>query len=102
MKISPSRTLFNYLSGAGQYDVESHPQSLEDIRQCRLLLEQQPHLAKRLSEIAHLSREWAAVSAFWEDLCIMQDLEDPDWRTKAGKARETQTMLNTIINQDVI
>ena len=98
-----SETMFTYLTGVDALEDKepAHPTTLEEIRRCRLLLDGCPDIAMRLTLMCNVSREWAALSAFWSDICVMQDLEDPDWRSKAGKARETLTMLNTIIGTQV-
>lgn len=75
------------------------PADVKALRRCRLLLEQCPDMTRKMQRLGNLSRAWAEIISFWGDLCMLQDLEDPDWRTSAGKAPKTTLMLNTIIDR---
>lgn len=78
---------------------EGHPETLEDFRRCRLLLEQCPELRARLPRVAHLSQTWAEFIGFWDDICLLQDLEDPNWREAAGPAPQANAMITSIIER---
>lgn len=96
-----SETIFAVCSGSPENEATGKgcPRTLEDLRRCRLLLEQCPEMENKLHRVGHLSKAWAEIISFWGDLCMLQDLEDPDWRVKAGKAPKTKLMLNTIIER---
>lgn len=96
-----SETIFSVCSGSAGNDVagDDIPRTLEDLRRCRLLLEQCPGMKSKLHRVGHLSKQWAEIISFWDDLCMVQELEDPDWRDKAGKAPKTTLMLKTIIER---
>lgn len=90
-------TIFTLCTGINALDAEPDvPRTLEDLRRCRLLLEAAPELRSCLPRVAQLV-EWVEVVSFWDDLCLMQDFEDPDWRIKTGRASETKAMLNRLI-----
>lgn len=90
-------TIFTLCTGvdvlSGEPDV---PRTLEDLRRCRLLLDAVPELRSCLPRVAQLVA-WVEVISFWDDLCLMQDFEDPDWRIKTSRATETKAMLNRLI-----
>lgn len=99
-RCAASETVFTYCTGVDALSDhgEGHPETLADLRRCRLLLEEFcPELRSCLPRVAHLSSTWAEFVSFWQDLCLLQDLEDPDWRLAAGKATKTLMMLRNII-----
>lgn len=96
-----SETIFTYCTGTDALSDqgEGYPATLDDLRRCRLLLDSCPELRSCLPRVAHLSRTWAELVSFWDDLCMIHDLEDPEWRTAAGKAPKTRKMLIFIIER---
>jgi len=100
-RCAASDTIAKYCSGSWDHSnaEEKPPADLKALRRCRLLLEQCPEMQPKLRRLAHLSRAWAEIISFWDDLCMLQELEDPDWRIVASKAPKTTLMLNTIIER---
>lgn len=92
-------TIFTYCTGIDALSDhgEGMLSTLEDLRKCRLMLEMCPELRSCLPRVGHLSRQWAEIVNFWDDLCLLQDIEDPDWREQAGAAGQTQKMLDTFL-----
>lgn len=101
-RCAAAETIFTYCTGENALSDhgEDLPRTMEDLRRCRLLFELVPELRSCLPRVGHLSREWAEIVNFWDDLCMLQDLEDPDWREAAGKAPQAQAMLNSFIGRD--
>lgn len=91
-----SETIFGRLTGV-KFKTESHPHDPEDLRRCRLLLEQIPEFRPRFAEVAKVSPEWAAIVAHWDELCSLMDTEAPKWRTKRGSAGETYRRMLALI-----
>ncbi len=100
-RCAAAETIFTYCTGEDVLSDhgEDLPRTLEDLRRCRLLFENCPELRSCLPRVGHLSSEWAEIVSFWDDLCMLQDLEDPEWRVAASKASQTQAMLNSFINR---
>jgi hypothetical protein len=74
-------------------DPVSHPRDPDDLRRCRLLLEQVPAFRLRLDEMRAVSPHWAALVGAWGDLCATMDAECPQWRDGHGVARETYSKM---------
>lgn len=93
-------TIFTYCTGVDALNGRDPdvPRTLDDLRRCRIMLELVPELRSCLPRVANLSRQWAEVVNFWDDLCLLQDVEDPDWLTTAGRAPETIAMLNKFLD----
>lgn len=94
-----SETLFTYCTGVdalGDFG-DAYPESLADLRRCRLLIEQCPELRSKMKRLGFISREWAELISFWDDLCTIHDLEAPDWRKRSTGARRTKKMLFNIL-----
>ena len=78
-------------------EVFAHPHDPDDLRRCRLLLEQVPELAGRIAEMGGVSPTWAALIAQWDDICLTMDQESPQWRTGKGSAKKTSEMMKRCI-----
>jgi len=93
-----SNTIFRTLAGIKQKpgDWSSHPHDPDDLRRCRLLLEQVPEFAPRIAEMAAVSPEWAQLVKFWELLCRTMD-DECDWRNRKGRAANTYEMMQECI-----
>lgn len=100
-RCAAAETIFTYATGVDALSDwgEDHPRGLADFRRCRLLLEQCPELRGRLPRVAHLSKTWAEFIGFWDDICLLQDLEDPNWREAAGPAPQANAMITSIIER---
>lgn len=98
-RCAAAETIFKYCTGEDVLSDhgEDLPRTMEDLRRCRLLFETCPELRSCLPRVGHLSRQWAEIVSFWDDLCMMQDLEDPEWREAASSAPQAQAMLNHFI-----
>lgn len=68
-----------------------------DFRRCRLLIEQVPCFANRISEMSGVSPAWARIAASWDDLCATMDAEAPGWRESGGHAPQTYDMMKRVI-----
>ncbi len=94
-----SATLFYRLTGVrpnilhDDDDAVSHPRDPDDLRRCRLLLEQVPSLQAHLGEMRVVSPIWATLVDAWGDLCATMDMECPQWRGGRGAARETYSKM---------
>lgn len=101
-RCAAAETIFTYCTGVDALSDhgEDLPRTLEDLRRCRLLFETAPELRSCLPRVAHLSREWSEIVNFWDDLCLLQDVEDPDWRERAGRAPQAKAMLDQFIGRD--
>lgn len=78
------------------------PETIEEFRSCRLLLEHFPEARGNFRRLTYLSQRWADLVSFWDDLCMIQDLEQPDWRDwreKKCQSPKTKKMLQTIISR---
>lgn len=90
-----SSAIFFRLTGARPNSLRDHddplphPHDPDDLRRCRLLLEQVPAFQDRLGEMREVSPVWAALVDSWSDLCETMDAECPQWRDGRGVARET-------------
>lgn len=95
-------TIFTYCTGTDALSDagEGLPLTVEDLRRCRLLFEMVPELRSCLPRVGHLGREWAEIVSFWDDLCLLQEIEDPDWQQGAGSAPQTQKMLDSFTGRD--
>lgn len=98
-RCAAAETIFTYTTGTDALSDhgEALPATMEDLRRCRLLIEACPELRANFARVAHLGRQWSEIVNFWDDLCLLQDVEDPNWRETASRARQTQKMLNTFI-----
>lgn len=96
-----SLTLFTYCSGieALGSDADAFPMSVADLRRCRLLLDACPDMRPKMRRLAYVSKEWAELVSFWDDLCAIHDLEVPDWRSNPKSGRRTKKMLVIILTR---
>lgn len=96
LRCPASNAVFTYCSGEDAMDGQEDrpPRTVADLRRIRLLLEAVPDLKSCLPRVANLSREWAELVSFWDDICMMHDLEDPHWRKALSAAPETRKMLD--------
>jgi hypothetical protein len=83
------------LSARGLHTARQDP---DDLRRCRLLLEQVPELTPRLGEMATVSRVWEVLVARWDEICATMDGECPDWRTSNGSAPGTFSMMEECVD----
>lgn len=97
-----SETLFSYATSVDVREGadDAHPSTVKDLRSCFLLVDQCPMLRGKIMRVAGVSRQWAEVISFWDDLFVIYDLENPDWRDREGKAPQTEKMLKTLIGAD--
>lgn len=103
--VSPEAlTILSCITGVSLEPIPSiaAPKTIEQFRSCRMVLEFFPESNHRFKLMANISQQWADLISFWDDLCVMQDLEQPDWRDWQGnpcKSPKTKLMLNTIVNR---
>jgi len=80
-----SNTIFTHLSkfnALGSFH-KYHPVYADDLRRCRLLLDQCPDFMMRLNEMREVSPVWERIIDNWERLCALLDQEAPSWRENA-------------------
>ncbi len=103
-RCAAAETIFTYATG--QDALSDHgqdvPRTLEDFRRCRVLLDQCPELRSCLPRVARLSPAWAEFVSFWDDICLLHDLEHPAWRDDAGKAPKADEMIRLILSHHEI
>lgn len=94
---SSSEAIFLKLTGIKPYnmngDATAHPYDPDDLRRCRLLLEQVPELAARIGGMGEVSKEWAALVAKWDVLCRTMDDEAPEWRDGGGRSPDAYALM---------
>lgn len=96
-----SETIFTMLTGInalGDHS-HSHPYDPDDLKRCRLLLEQCPQLQNIFYEMEKVSKEWAFLVANWDELCKTMDEEAPDWRNGKGSAPKTYGMMKNLLRK---
>ncbi len=86
-----SNTIFTRLTGFDAMMGASarHPRDPDDLRRCRLLLEQVPELRAGFSSMAGASTHWHALVTDWDGICRTMDEECPNWRDADGSAVKT-------------
>lgn len=100
-----SDAMFLALTDIAPIDAKSdplaHPYDPDDLRRCRLLLDQVPELADKLEKLSTISPVWARIGTEWESLCRIMDEESPDWRNGGGKAPRTYQLIKNITDRSV-
>lgn len=94
-----SLAIFQTLAGTqlvGRHAASYHPGDPSDLGRCRLLLEQVPSFASRLSAMSALSPVWADLVFCWDELCEEMDNEAPDWREGKGRTPRTYARMREI------
>jgi hypothetical protein len=94
---SSSDAMFYRLAGVGRASVDA-PSDVDDLRRCRLLLEQVPELRSRLPDMADVSDEWSRLVSHWPRLCALMDGETPDWRHCRGAAPKTYKAMKALLS----
>ena len=94
---SSSEAVFLKLAGIRSHgmsgDTTAHPHDIDDLRRCRLLLEQVPELAVRIGNMSGVSREWTALISKWDEICRTMDEEAPGWRDGKGSSPNTNALI---------
>lgn len=96
-----SATIFAHLTGIrpavlGDTTSPAHPLDPDDLRRCRLLLEQVTPMRSRLEEMRTLSPAWSTLVDHWDSLCATMDDECPNWRTGQGRAPRTYEKMQAL------
>jgi hypothetical protein len=68
-----------------------HPRDPDDLRRCRLLVEQVPQIAEGLDHMRTASPTWALIVDHWADLCRVMDEEAPNWRQLGCREKAPRT-----------
>jgi hypothetical protein len=89
-----SNAMVAHIMGMGGH--VDHPYDPDDLRRCRLLVEQVPVIACSLSKMASCSPVWSRIVAHWDELCSLMDAEAPDWRSGRGSAPNTHALLQKL------
>lgn len=94
-----SETLFTATTGVDvlRGNGYSYPHDPADLRRCRLLLEQVPEVRADFAKVAHVHPVWEALVASWDELCSCMDQETPEWRSRAGHAKQTYKLMKQIL-----
>lgn len=96
-----SNTIFTFLTGINALDNSrhSHPHDPDDLKRCRLLLEQCPQLKNIFDDMKKVSKEWGFLVSDWDELCKTMDEEAPDWRNGKGSAPKTYGMMKDLLRK---
>ena len=96
-----SDAVFSRLSGVetGCGEMAGHPHDPDDLRRCRLLLEQVPEFEGRIGEMAEVSPQWARLAEAWDGICATMDAEAPEWRSRGGRTPRTYEMMKTVLER---
>jgi hypothetical protein len=78
---------------AGDGGTVDHPYDPDDLRRCRLLVEQVKLIRENLQLMTTCSPVWAQIVAHWDELCSLMDEEAPEWRMCRGRAPKTYALL---------
>jgi len=89
-----SKAMVAHIMGMG--GTADHPYDPDDLRRCRLLVEQVPVIGALLPRMATCSPVWARIIAHWDELCSLMDSEAPDWRKGRGLAPKTYALLQKL------
>lgn len=92
-----SNTLYDFALADFTSGIPAYPRTAEDLRRCRLLLEKAPALKENLQRVAKAGPEWAQFASFWDDLCLVQDIESPNWRKAVRADKNTNMMIDSFI-----
>lgn len=99
-----SESIFQYLTGIQvlkdhwQSEFPRTPSDPDDMRRCRLLLEQVPELEPLFRKrMASASKDWAALVQRWDEICAVMDKESPQWRDGKGSAPETYRLMKQVL-----
>lgn len=99
-----SESIFQYLTGIQvlkghwQSEFPRTPIDPDDMRRCRLLLEQVPELEPIFRKrMASASKRWAALVQRWDEICAVMDEESPEWRAGKGRAPKTYDLMRVIL-----
>jgi len=87
---SSSNTIFQHLTGvsaAGRWGI-STPSDPDDLRRCRLLLEQVPEFKEQFAKMKTCSEVWARLVDEWDELCALMDEECEGWPPKFGSSAQ--------------
>lgn len=97
---SSSNAIVQRLAGipavADDADQAAHPCDPDDLRRCRLLLEQCPELHGEFPRMVSVSDAWKRLVMEWDTLCALMDAEAPDWREKGGRAAGTYNRMKAL------
>jgi hypothetical protein len=89
-----SNAMVAHIMGMG--GTADHPYDPDDLRRCRLLVEQVPLIAGCLPSMASCSPVWANIISHWDELCSLMDVEAPEWRQGNGGAPQTYALLRKL------
>lgn len=99
-----SESIFQHLTGIPtlkdhwQSEFPRTPSDPDDMRRCRLLLEQVPELEPLFRRrMASASKQWAALVQRWDEICAVMDEESPEWRAGKGRASKTYDLMRVIL-----
>lgn len=99
-----SESIFQHLTGIQvlkdrwQSEFPRTPSDPDDMRRCRLLLEQVPELEPLFRRrMASASKPRAALVQRWDEICTCMDTETPEWRDGKGRAPETYRLMKQVL-----
>lgn len=94
--------IFDATVEAGVADADrrgAYPHDPDDLRRCRLLLEQVPEAQAGFDvRMREVSLAWQSLAMRWPDLCVTMDDEAPEWRSRLGTAPETYRLMRSILD----
>jgi hypothetical protein len=96
-----SEAIFSHLTGLmiSRRAQMGPPGDPDDMRRCRLLLEQVPTFRADLHRMGEVSKRWEAIVARWDEGCALMDEEAPNWRQGYGTAARTADLMFRIDRQ---
>ncbi|MCA8228247.1 hypothetical protein [Burkholderia vietnamiensis] len=95
-----SDAMFYAFTGVGKPSVDA-PSDPDDLRRCRLLLEQVPGFLGQLERMREISAHWARLVDEWAVLTAQMDEECPDWRSSVGAAPQTYKAMKDLAAERV-
>ncbi len=60
----------------------------------------EPSARSTFPRVANASDTWRQIVTFWDDICLIHDLEAPDWPARHSPAPQAMAMIKTYQPQD--
>lgn len=100
---APSKTVLKYCLPRSAVQIseadERVVEDVDDLVCLRNTFDKYPEAAKNFSRMARISEQWAEIVNFWDDLCFVHDIDDPQ---RKGKSRSAASMLNSLKTRVVL
>jgi hypothetical protein len=73
------------------------PRDVSDLQCCRQMLEMEPQLAEKMSQLSDLPGPWMAILEQWTALCQAVDDDTRQWGEVVGKIAKAREMLDELL-----